>query len=156
MDWICTIEPYASSLLKDVEGSHLLSDGKDIYGANYTDCVLCARDSLIESDPGAIKALIKAMMKSQLAFEQDTQTVLDEVVGVYYKTSMENAVIGATKQPPMVDQRANTDFILGRTDSLKEMGYIKEKPDSGAIDWSMLEEVIAENPDLYAQLKYKS
>ena len=27
------------------------------------------------------------------------------VVGTYYKTSMENAVIGSTKQPPMVDQR---------------------------------------------------
>lgn len=156
LDWICTIEPYATSLLEDVEGSHLLSDGQDIYGANYTDCVLCARDSLIAENPDAIKALIKAMMKSQLAFEQDTQTVLDEVVGTYYKTSMENAVIGATKQPPMVDQRSNTEFILGRTDSLLEMGYIKEKPAADAIDWSMLEAVIAENADLHSQLKYKS
>lgn len=156
LDWICTIEPYATSLLQDVEGSHMLSDGKDIYGANYTDCVLCARDSLIAENPDAIKALIKAMMKSQLAFEQETQAVLDEVVGTYYKTSMENAIIGATKQPPMVDQRANTDFILGRTDSLMEMGYIKKKPDASAIDWSMLEEVIAENPELHASLKVKS
>ncbi|MEZ5933662.1 MAG: ABC transporter substrate-binding protein [Alphaproteobacteria bacterium] len=156
LDWICTIEPYASALLEDVEGSHLLSDGKDIYGANYTDCVLCARDELIAEDPGAIKALIKAMMKSQLAFEQDTQTVLNEVVGTYYKTSMENAIIGSTKQPPMVDQRDNTDFILGRTDSLMEMGYIKKKPGPDAIDWSMLEEVIAENQDVYSQLKYKA
>ena len=156
LDWICTIEPYGSALLNDVPGSHMLSDGKDIYGANYTDCVLCARDSLIAENPDAIKALIKAMMKSQLAFETDTQTVLDELVGVYYKTSMENAVIGATKQPPMVDQRDNTDFILGRTDSLIEMGYIKEKPGADAIDWSMLEAVIAENPDLYASLKVKS
>ncbi len=156
LDWICTIEPYASSLLEDVEGSHLLSDGKDIYGANYTDCVLCARDSLIAENPDGIKALIKAMMKSQLAFEQDTRTVLDEVVGTYYKTSMENAVIGSTKQPPMVDQRDNTDFILGRTDSLMEMGYIKKKPGPEAIDWSMLEAVIADIPDIYSQLSYKS
>lgn len=156
LDWICTIEPYASALLNDVPGSHMLSDGQNIYGAKYTDCVLCARDSLIAEDRDAIKALIKAMLKSQLAFETDTQTVLDEVVGVYYKTSMENAVVGATKQPPMVDQRSNTDFILDRTDSLIEMGYIKEKPGRDAIDWSMLEEVIAENPDLHAQLNYKS
>ncbi len=156
LDWICTIEPYATSLLQDVEGSHLLSDGKDIYGANYTDCVLCARDELIAESPDGIKALIEAMMKSQLAFEQDTQTVLDEVVGTYYKTSMENAVIGSTKQPPMVDQRDQTDFILGRTDSLMEMGYIKKKPGPDAIDWSMLEVVIAENADVYDQLKYKS
>ena len=156
LDWICTIEPYATSLLEDVKGSHLLSDGKDIYGQNYTDCVLCARDSLIAENPDAIKALIKAMMKSQLAFEQDTQAVLDEVVGVYYKTTMENAVIGATKQPPMVDQRMNTDFILNRTDSLIEMGYIKEKPGRDAIDWSMLEAAIAEIPDVYEALKVKS
>jgi NitT/TauT family transport system substrate-binding protein len=156
LDWICTIEPYASSLLEDVEGSHLLTDGKDIYGPHYTDCVLCVRDELIAEDPGAIKALIEAMMKSQLAFEQDTQTVLEEVVGTYYKTSMENAIIGSTKQPPMVDQRDQTDVILGRTDSLMEMGYIKKKPGREAIDWSMLEEVIAENPDVYSQLQYKA
>lgn len=156
LDWICTIEPYASALLQDVPGSHMLTDGQDIYGPNYTDCVLCARDSLIAENPDAIKALIKAMMKSQLAFETDTQTVLDEVVGTYYKTTMENAVIGATKQPPMVDQRSNTDFILGRTGSLIEMGYITEKPGPEAIDWSMLEAVIAENPDLHAALKIKS
>ena len=156
LDWICTIEPYATALLQDVEGSHLLSDGKNIYGDNYTDCVLCARDTLIEEDPGAIRALIEAMMKSQLAFETEREAVLEEVVGTYYKTSMENAVIGATKQPPMVDQRMNTTFILDRTDSLVEMGYIKEKPDRSAIDWSMLEVVIAENKEVWDQLRYKS
>jgi NitT/TauT family transport system substrate-binding protein len=156
LDWICTIEPYASALLNDVPGSHMLSDGKDLYGPGYTDCVLCARESLIAENPDALKALIKAMMKSQLAFEQDPQQVLNEVVGTYYKTSMENAVIGSTKQPPVIDQRAQTDFILGRTDSLVEMGYIQKKPDAGAIDWSMLEEVIAENPEIYDPLKYKS
>ncbi|WP_108658496.1 ABC transporter substrate-binding protein [Acuticoccus kandeliae] len=156
LDWICTIEPYASALLQDVPGSHMLTDGKDLYGANYTDCVLCARDSLIAENPDAIKALIKAMMKSQLAFEEDREAVLKEVVGTYYKTSMENAIIGSTKQPPMVDQRANTDFILDRTDSLMEMGYIKQKPGRDAIDWTMLEAVIAENPDVYSKLQYKS
>lgn len=156
LDWICTIEPYASALLNDVEGSHMLSDGKNIYGDNYTDCVLCARDSLIEENPAALKALIKAMMISQLAFEEDPQSVLEDVVGTYYKTSMENAQIGASKQPPMVDQRDNTDFILDRTGSLIEMGYIKQKPGRDAINWTLLEEVIAENPDIYAKLKYKS
>ena len=156
LDWICTIEPYASALLNDVEGSHMLSDGKNIYGDNYTDCVLCVRDSLIAENPGAIKALIEAMMKAQLAFETERETVLEEVVGTYYKTSMENAVIGSTKQPPMVDQRMNTSFILDRTGSLIDMGYIKEKPSRDAIDWTMLEEVIEENKDLWSKLEYKS
>ena len=61
------------------------------YGAQLT-----VRESQIADNRDAVKALIKAMMKSQLAFEQDIQTVLDEVVGTYYKTSMENAIIGST------------------------------------------------------------
>src|ERR1700757_4657417 len=32
IDWICTIEPYASGLVNDVKGSVLLSNGVDIYG----------------------------------------------------------------------------------------------------------------------------
>ena len=37
-----------------------------------------------------------------------------------------------------------------------EMGYIKKKPGRDAIDWTLLEAVIKENPDLYGKLKYKS
>jgi len=156
LDWICTIEPYASAILADKPGTNLLSNGVDIYGPGYTDCVLCARQELIDGKPEVVKALIKAMMKAQLAYETDIDTVLKEVVGKYYKTSMENAVIGSSKQPPVVDMRNQTDFILGRTDSLMEMGYIKKKPGRDAIDWTMLEAVIAENPDLYGKLKRKS
>jgi NitT/TauT family transport system substrate-binding protein len=36
------------------------------------------------------------------------------------------------------------------------MGYIKKKPGRDAIDWTLLEQVIAENKDIYDQLKYKS
>ena len=56
----------------------------------------------------------------------------------------------------VVDARGQTNFILERTDSLVEMGYIKRKPDRASIDWTLLEQVIAENPELYAKLKYKS
>ena len=81
---------------------------------------------------------------------------LKELVGKYYKTSMENAKIAQGKQPAIVDARSQTDFILQRTDSVMEMGYIKKKPGRDAIDWTLLEEVIKENPDLYGKLKYKS
>jgi NitT/TauT family transport system substrate-binding protein len=37
-----------------------------------------------------------------------------------------------------------------------EMGYIKKKPGRDAIDWTLLEQVIAENKDLYDKLKYKA
>jgi NitT/TauT family transport system substrate-binding protein len=36
------------------------------------------------------------------------------------------------------------------------MGYIKKKPGKDAIDWSLLEQAIAESPDVCAKLKYKS
>jgi len=120
LDWICTIEPYASALVNDVKGAVMLTNGIDMYGKGYTDCVL------------------------------------KELVGKYYKTSMENAKIAQGKQPAIVDARNQTQFILDRTDSVVEMGYIKKKPDRGAIDWTLLEAVIQENADLYGKLKYKS
>ena len=156
LDLICTVEPYASSLLNDVKGSVKLTDGTDIYGAGYTDCVLAVRNDLIKQNPDAIKALIKGMMKAQLIAETNPDEALTKLVGTYYKTSMENARIAKGKQPAVVDARAQTQFILDRTDSLVEMGYIKKKPGRDAIDWTLLEAVIAENKDLYDKLKYKA
>jgi NitT/TauT family transport system substrate-binding protein len=69
---------------------------------------------------------------------------------------MENAKKAMAKQPSVVDARNQTQFILDRVESIKEMGYIKNKPGRNAIDWTLLEQVIAENKDLYSQLKYKA
>jgi NitT/TauT family transport system substrate-binding protein len=143
-------------LLNDVKGSVMLSNGIDIYGKGYTDCVLAVSTNLIEKNPAGLKALIKGMMVSQLIAETDPQKTLDILVGPYYKTSMENAKIAMTKQPSVVDARNQTQFILDRVNSIQEMGYIKKKPDRNAIDWTLLEQVIAENPDIYSKLKFKS
>lgn len=156
IDWICTIEPYVTALVNDVRGATLLSDGRDLYGPGYTDCVLATRASLIQQNPAALKAVIKAMFSAQLLAEQKPAEVLPRLVGTYYKTSLENATYAMAKQPSVVDARSQTDFILGRTDSLVEMGYIRNKPGRDAIDWTLLEQVIAENQDVYRQLKYKS
>ena len=51
IDIASTIEPYGSALLNDVKGSILLSDGVDIYGPEYTDCVLAASTKLLEEGP---------------------------------------------------------------------------------------------------------
>jgi NitT/TauT family transport system substrate-binding protein len=156
IDIASTIEPYGSALLNEVKGSVLLSDGVDIYGPQYTDCVLAASTTLLEKDPRSVTALIKAMLKAQLLWEQDREAMLTELVGTYYKTSLENARIGGEAQPAKVDQRAQTDFILNRVESVMALGYIKNKPGKDAIDWSYLEAAIAEVPDVYAKLKYKS
>ena len=123
------------SLQNDVKGSVMLSNGVDIYGPRYTDCVLAARSSLIEQHP---------------------EDFLGELVGPHDKTSLENARIGAQKQPPCVDQRAQTEYILGRVESIIEMGYIKNKPGHDAIDWTFLEQAIKEVPEVYSQLQNKA
>ena len=51
LDLICTIEPYGTALLNDVKGAVMLSDGIDIYGPGYTDCVLAVRTELIKENP---------------------------------------------------------------------------------------------------------
>ena len=56
LDVICTIEPYGTTLLNDVKGSVKLSDGIDIYGPGYTDCVLAVREDLIQHNPAGLKA----------------------------------------------------------------------------------------------------
>ena len=156
LDLICTVEPYASSLLNDVKGSVKLTDGTDIYGAGYTDCVLAVRNDLIKQNPTAIKALIKGMMKAQLMAENQPEEALKILVGPFYKTTIENARIAMNKQRSVVDARSQTQFILDRVDSIKEMGYINGKPGRDAIDWTLLEATIAENKGLWSELKYKS
>ena len=111
---------------------------------------------MISENPAGLKAIIKAMMKAQHMAETQQAETLAKLVGTYYKTSMDNATLAMGKQPAVVDARKQTDFILQRTDSLIEMGYIKNKPGRDAIDWRLLEEVIAENKELYAKLKYKA
>ena len=53
IDWICTIEPYASALVADVKGAVMLTNGVDLYGKGYTDCVLASRASLRYSGSAA-------------------------------------------------------------------------------------------------------
>ena len=156
LDIFSAIEPYGTTLLADVPGAVRLSDGTDIYGPNYTDCVLAVRSDLIEKNPAELKKLIKAMMKAQAMAESNPEAILPKMVGTYYKTTIENARIAMKAQPSVIDARSQTDFILQRTDSLMEMGYIKKKPGRDSIDWTLLEQVIAENKDLYASLKIKA
>lgn len=156
LDWICTIEPYGQAALDRVPGAVQLSDGRDVYGKWYPDCVLAARRPLLEESPDVVKAILKGMMTAQHQAETERERVLELLVGSYYKTSIESARVAADKQPVMVDMRHATDFILGRAASLKEMGYIKKDPAADAIDWTFLEAVIAENQGLYDSLTVKA
>jgi NitT/TauT family transport system substrate-binding protein len=156
VDLLTTIEPYGTMLPQQKPGMITLSDGSDIYGPHYTDCVLGVRAGLIDENPGAIKALIKGMMKAQLMAETNPDGTLDKVLGTYYKTSKDLAKIAMTKQVSVVDARNQAGFILNRAQTLLEMGYIKKLPDNSIFHWALLEQVIAENPELYGKLQHKS
>lgn len=156
IDAICHIEPYASQCVLGRKGATVLSNGTDVYGKGYSDCVLAVRTPLLESNPAAVKAVIKALFVAQSQAEADKTAALKDTVGKYYKTSMEAAVDASSKQPIVVDQRNQTQFIIDRGQSMKELGYIKKQPDQGAFDWSLMEAVIAENKPLYDGLKLKS
>ena len=78
IDAVSHIEPYATQCLQERAGARILTDGLDLYGAGYSDCVLAARTPLLDENPDAVKAVIKAMMTAQLQSEQDTATALVE------------------------------------------------------------------------------
>ncbi len=156
LDAICHIEPYATQCVQSVKGAHFLSDGTDVYGKGYSDCVLAVRKPLLDKNPQAVKAVIKALMLAQSQAESDRAAALKDTVGTYYKTTMEAAMTAAERQPIVVDQRNQTDFIIERGRTMKDLGYVKKLPDKGAFDWSLLEAVIADNTALYQGLKLKS
>src|SRR3712207_968659 len=80
IDRICTIEPYATALVNDVKGAVRLSDGRDIYGPGYTDCVLACRANLVRENPAGLKAVIKGMMRAQLMAETKQAEALHRLV----------------------------------------------------------------------------
>jgi NitT/TauT family transport system substrate-binding protein len=156
IDAVCHIEPYATQCLTSRKGATVLTDGKDVYGSNYADCVLAARIPMIEKNPAAIKAVIKAMFVAQSQAEKDPAAALRDTVGTYYKTSMEAATLAQSKQPVMIDQRHNAKFFAERSQSMIEMGYVKKAMPNSALDWRLIEQVIAENKPLYDSLKLKA
>ena len=156
IDAVSHIEPYATQCLQERPGATVLTDGLDLYGKGYADCVLAARTPLMEENPDAVKAVIKAMMTAQLQSEQDTAAALAETQGKYYKTSLEALTLAQSRQPVMIDQRQNSDFFYDRSVSMQKMGYVKNTLPESAVNWTLLNEVISENADLYGDLALKS
>ncbi len=155
IDAISHIEPYATQALRAVKGSVKLTDGTDVYFPGYTDCVLAVRQPLIKDHPAAVKALIKGLMVAQRQAETDRSAAVKLTTGPYYKASYADVLDASTKQPNVVDQRRNTKFILERARSLKDLGYIKKLPGVDIFDYSLLEQVINEEPALYKSLKLR-
>lgn len=156
VDAISAVEPYASQAAAARKGATVLSDGTELYGAQYADCVLAVRNPLLQKQPEVVRAVIKALFLAQQQIESDLPAALRQTVGKYYKTTMDAAVAAARRQPVMVDQRNQVDFIRARAQSMKEMGYIKKVPDEAMFDWAPMASVIAANEAMYRALKLKS
>lgn len=156
VDAICHIEPYATQALNARPGAVKLSDGNDVYGPGYTDCVLAVRNPLLKENPDAVKALIKGLFLAQQQTEQDRESAVQATVGSYFKTDFKDALDASSKQPNIVDQREKSRFMLDRAVGMKDLGYLKTLPDEKIFDWSLLEQVVAENQDLYNSLKVKA
>lgn len=156
IDAVSHIEPYATQALNGRAGAVTLTDGTDIYGPDYTDCVLAVHDELITKNPKAIKAVIKALLTAQQQAEQDRPSAVKATVGTYFKTGLADALNASTKQPNVVDQRDKAQFMLDRAKDMIELGYLKKQPDQKIFDWSLLQQVIGENQALYNSLQRKS
>ena len=66
-------------------------------------------------------------------------------------------LLGAGKaQPPGVDIRNHREFMYSLAQSMKELNYISKDPDKEFINFTLLEAVIKENPELWERLKVRS
>ena len=130
----------------------MLSDGTDVYGSFYTDCVIAASERLINEHRDAVKNMVRVFMKAQHESEKDRMAACKDTVGTYYKTEFETLIDASTKQFLMIDQRRHQQFMIDRSVSLTELGYVKKPIGEEAFDWSLLNEVIAEEPELYRSL----
>ena len=155
VDAVSHIEPYATKAKTSTDGN-ILGDGTDIYGAGYPDCVLAVRNEVIEAEPEVVKDVIRVFFEAQYQIENSFEEAAKATIDKYYKTDMESLLAAAQAQPPGVDIRDKRDFMYSRAQSMKELNYINDDLDENFVNFSLLEEVIEESPDLWERVKVKT
>lgn len=155
VDSISSIEPYATKAKTSTNGN-ILGDGIDLYGAYYPDCVVAARNEWIQNEPELVKNVIRTFFEAQYAIENDFQGAAEATIGKYYKTDMDSLLQAAQAQPPGVDIRDKRDFMYSRADSMLALNYINTKPDENFVNFTLLDEVIQESPELWERVKVKA
>ena len=154
VDAVSHIEPYATKAKTSTNGN-ILGDGTDIYGQGYPDCVLAVRNEVIENEPEVVKDVIRVFFEAQYQIENSFEEAAKATVDKYYKTDMESLLAAAQAQPPGVDIRDKRDFMYSRAKSMKELNYITSELDDNFVNFSLLEEVIAESPELWERVDVK-
>jgi NitT/TauT family transport system substrate-binding protein len=140
----------------------ILVEGYELFGEGYSDCVITASTELLNNEPEVVKGLIKVLMQAQQEIEQNQDEALAIAYQKWFKVSdISVAERAMEKVFPQIDQRSQVDFIMDGVDFMLDLGYIPEdlasevdSPDK-VFDWSYLEAVIEENPELYESLEHK-
>ncbi|MBE9079187.1 ABC transporter substrate-binding protein [Romeria aff. gracilis LEGE 07310] len=155
VDAVSHIEPYATKAQTETDGN-VLGDGTDIYGQGYPDCVLAARNELIEQEPDVVKDVIRTFFEAEYEIENNFEEAAETTVGKYYKTDLESVLAAAQAQPPGVDIRDKREFMYSRAESMKELNYINSSPDENFVNFDLLNEVIEESPELWERVDVKA
>lgn len=151
---VTQVEPYASQLVRD-HAARILSDGTDPWGPRYPDCVIAAQGQLLQNRPAAVRATLRALLRAQASIEQDLAGACRAVAGKYFDASEEELVQAAPSMPACVDIRDQEKVILDRGRALAALGYVQQPPDSGFLDFRLLEQVIKEQHDLWLGLEVR-
>ena len=114
-----TVEPWIGRLRRG--GATVLADGADVWGPDYPDTVLVARRSFVESDPGTVTTMIRAMLAAQRMIHADPGHALATVARRFPGFSPVELLAGLRGQPPGVDIRGIEEVILGRWATVRRL-----------------------------------
>jgi NitT/TauT family transport system substrate-binding protein len=155
VDAMTHVEPYATQAVNNF-GAAVLSRGEDVWGGTHPDCVLVTNEQTLQTKRDSLKAIIAGMLRAEAFIEQQYEQAVDICVGKYYKASREDILMAGKSQPPGIDIRDKENFILDRSKTLVDLGYLSKPVNKQLIDFSLLGEVINEHPDLLAAVKVKA
>jgi NitT/TauT family transport system substrate-binding protein len=154
-DVVTHVEPFAGQLVRNY-GAKILTDGTDIWGPRYPDCVIAARVELLRERPRVVKAVLRALLQAQAAIERDLESACRAVMGRYYAASEHDLLQAAASMPPGVDIRDQREVILARGNAMAALGYVTRPADERFVDFSLLDELIQEERTLWETLRVRA
>ena len=96
------------------------------------------------------------LLEAEYEIENDFEQAAKMTIGKYYKTDMTTLMAAAKAQPPGVDIRNQRDFMFSRAKSMREPNYISKDPEKDFINFTLMEAVIKESPELWERVKVRS
>ena len=107
--------------------------------------------------------MIKILMRAQQQIESDIKSAIDLTINKWFKVADANIPLQASEfVHPMIDQRSQQEFIMNGVNFMVDLGYVPadlvSQVDSAEklFDWSAMEAVAAENPDLFNSLQRRN